>query len=880
VRACSLVGGFVLLASLAHAQYRDGHESPQATWRLAEADCGVRVLAQERTYRVSHSGNGSEFIRLSAGSGTYVHLTQPIGNAPLIAEFAPSVWIKADKPSLQLLVRVVLPRTLDPGTGKPLMSLLPGDVYTEVGTWQALAVKQPLRLLDREVIALRTRFGKEVDPRGAYVDLIVLNAYSSEGNVDLWLDDLEIQGCLITDKDAHAAYRTAEDAGQMPRATSGDEATVALQGSLLLVKGRPYMPRVIEHNGEPFEWLQTLGFNAIKLAHSPSLAELKEAERLDMWLVAPPPYESPESAGANFGRVLAWSLGRHLADRDLGPTRELALEIRRFDSNAQRPLVCQADSNLLDYSRATGILLLDKPTLGTSLEVASYRSWLFSRPKLARAGTPFWATIATQTTQRLYEQQVLFGSTDKNPDDLDLEQLRLLAFDTLASGVRGLVFQSHLPLAIDSIPGALRTDTLKLLNRELELLEPWVSAGTLSDDVQTAEPGTQISVWQTERSRLLLVTRHAAAQQYVAGPPPKGTISVVIPGVPISDRAYQITPNGLRQLRATPGNGGVRVVIEEPGLATAVVITQDPLVVHYINRTLAASRTEVARLRYDIAARRFVQVQDIDRQLIVRSRPLPQSATLLAEAQTALEQSRRQFEAGDYTNMHADVAKAELALARLRRGHWEQVASAFTSPAASPCIAQFNTLPLHWSFAEKMGRSQWGPNSLPAGDMEYLEQLLQTGWRQDRHLPAGIGADVSLSLQGPHNGRSALRLKAWVAQPKEAPPVIERPIVWIHSAPIPVRQGQLVRIHGWANVPAQLGGSIDGLFIFDSIAGPGLGERVQTTQGWREFTLYRAVPKTDDLTLTFALTGTGEALLDDISISLIDPDPIQEASRR
>ena len=36
-------------------------------------------------------------------------------------------------------------------------------------------------------------------------------------------------------------------------------------------------------------------------------------------------------------------------------------------------------------------------------------------------------------------------------------------------------------------------------------------------------------------------------------------------------------------------------------------------------------------------------------------------------------------------------------LARVRRGHWEQTAGAFNSPAASPCVAQFTTLPLHWA---------------------------------------------------------------------------------------------------------------------------------------------------------------------------------------
>jgi hypothetical protein len=160
--------------------------------------------------------------------------------------------------------------------------------------------------------------------------------------------------------------------------------------------------------------------------------------------------------------------------------------------------------------------------------------------------------------------------------------------------------------------------------------------------------------------------------------------------------------------------------------------------------------------------------------------------------------------------------------------------------------------------------------------MEHLDELLRAGWKQQRRVPAGIGADVALSLQNPHSGRSALRLQAWVANQQEAPPAVERPFVWITSAPVPVRQGQLVRIHGYANVPRPIAGSSDGLLIYDSTTGPELGDRIRQTQGWREFTLYRAVPKTDDVRLTFSLTGLGEASLDDVSISLIDPEPIRE----
>src|SRR4030095_15506252 len=110
---------------------------------------------------------------------------------------------------------------------------------------------------------------------------------------------------------------------------------------------------------------------------------------------------------------------------------------------------------------------------------------------------------------------------------------------------------------------------------------------------------------------------------------------------------------------------------------------------------------------------------------------------------------------------------------------------------------------------------------------------------QERRPPQGVKCDVSLSLQNPRSGRSALRMQAWIDDAKTAPHVVEEPVLLVTSRPGPVRQGQMVRIPGWVNVPKPLAGSLDGLVVFDSLGGSELGDRIRTTQGWREVTLYR-----------------------------------------
>src|SRR5437867_1471191 len=211
---------WLFIAGTAHAQLLDSFERPERTWQISkEANCGVRVLAHDRPLRESHSGQACEHFRLTVGNGTFLPLVHSIGSAPLIQEFRPTLYVKADRPSLQLMVRVVFPRNIDRGTGQPITSLLRGDMYTDVGQWQQLGIRDARRLLDQEARVLRTQFGSEIDAREAYVDALVINAYSAPGMIDLWIDDLEIDGYVNLESGAgpQVSRRTADaDAGALP----------------------------------------------------------------------------------------------------------------------------------------------------------------------------------------------------------------------------------------------------------------------------------------------------------------------------------------------------------------------------------------------------------------------------------------------------------------------------------------------------------------------------------------------------------------------------------------------------------------------------------------------------------------------------------------
>ncbi len=844
------------------ADHSDSFEGAQPSWRLAEADCGVRVLAHQRTFRDAQHGSGSEFIRLTAGKGTKLYFTYTLGKAPVIAEFAPSLWIKASRPNVQFMARVVLPRAKDPRTGQNLTTLLRGDMYTEVGTWQRLTVPNPTLLLQREVVILRTQFGKDVDPTEAYVDLFVLNAFTGEGELDLSIDNLQVGGFVTAEGEDIPTLQVDANAGP---------GLVALQGELLLIDGKPYFPRLIEYQGESLEYLRSLGFNAAYLNQIPDGKLLAEAKRLGMWLVIPPPEEKIDE---RYNHVLAWNLGRQLSSHEFEAVSERTTKLVRSDPQAQRPAIFGVNSLLERYSRLGGIVLHERPVLGTSFEQANYLPWIKARNERARAGTPTWVGIDTFPSSALLQQLQLLGLANQATWELNLEVVRHQVYSALSSGTRGLLFRSEFPLD-ESLAGRQRAEVLRLVNHELALLEPWTSAGRLREELKGVPGGARAALLQSSRSRVVLITQNQAGLQYTAGTPPREQIPVTLPGVPISDRPHLLTPLGLQQLNGKHGAAGLQFTLENPGMAAAVVVTQDPLAVQHLFRNSYDARTKLARWKAGLVGNSLATTTEVDRTLNLAGRPQSSIEKSLLEARGYYEESQKLLTRGDLEAMHRYLDRTELGLSRVRRGHWENIAGIFPSPSASVCVSNFSYLPAHVELSERLQSAPWTANLLPAGDMESLPAMLNAGWEQKRLALRKVTTDVALSIETLHGGRSALKLSAIPDEDRE-PAYVQEPVVTIRSAPIRVAPGQMVRIHGWAYVPRQLQDSFDGLMIYDSQSGPILAERIMQTRGWREFTLYRVAERPGQMWVTFDLTGLGEVALDDVTITAVQAEPIRE----
>src|SRR6185436_19901254 len=109
------------------AELIDSFESPDPVWRLIQSDGRARIAHQIRDFRVAHSGQSSEAVRISTQGGSYAYLSYDINPAILIDELAVSLWLRADHSGPQMALRVVLPYSRDPRTGRCITVLLFGS---------------------------------------------------------------------------------------------------------------------------------------------------------------------------------------------------------------------------------------------------------------------------------------------------------------------------------------------------------------------------------------------------------------------------------------------------------------------------------------------------------------------------------------------------------------------------------------------------------------------------------------------------------------------------------------------------------------------------------------------------------------------------------
>ncbi len=878
-----LIGsGWFPFSDLARGQYHVDFESAVPSWKRSESDCVVASHRWKQT-RVNDPKlrNRFERIEFQNGPGAQLFIAHDVRPALVIPELNPSVRIRMARPGARLYARVVLPKTPAPDGKGPMKVLLRGPTYQKQDQWQTLSFDQLGtgfdEILQQEIWLLRTKHAN-VTSQGAYLDKLAINIYTGEGTHRVDLDDLKVDG-WVTDQDI-TEYNEQPNGGQVRPASfnqdqeSGRVKSLAnLDGSVLLVNKQPFFPRIIQHRGESFEYLKALGFNVLELERTATEQQLRSAQKLDLWLICPP----PSSVGLKpiefqFDRVLAWTVGNQLDARDLPVVEQRVREIRESDRRYGRPIMGHAVAEWSQLSRLTDIVGAGIEPIGTSFLASQYSQWLLRRKALVGDSKPIWADVQTELTPALVSQ-IKTLTLQVPPIPVEPQQIKYLCYEAIAGGCRGLRFRSTNRLdGVDPV-SRLRAMTLEWTNRHLLQLEPWIVGGALMGAIPLPDAGPELTVTalNTNRSRLLLVQRSTHHEQYLAGDMPLTKTSFHDSSSPYTNNAYLIGTSGLQTLPNARSVTGIKIDINDCPSLAAVVLTQDPLVVNQLTRSYQAVGQQTMLSLHAELTRQWLAIEQlIVAQINNMGRSSDQIQGLLADAAAASGTAQSMLQQGNDQVAEQYLLQADQRLASVRRELIIDPLGMFQSKTSAPLTTHASLIPLHWELAARLGEGQWSPNSLPGGDFEDLEMMQSHGWQNRRLDHPATTTNVHLVPPAAVDGRYGLKMTVEPRPGNSSNMTLESPPLQIESPVVSVRAGQLIRIHGWINVPEVITGSLDGLRITDSLGGPEMAERIPITNGWQEFTLYRGAPNHGQISVRFELTGFGTALLDEVTIRTID----------
>lgn len=891
---------FLVMLGMARAQqvHRNGFEGRTASWGKGPSDAGFKETAHDVTDQTAHTGQLSEHIALTAEQGSYIHYIYPTARAPIGEELAVRLWLKGNRPGMQLNARIVLPKERNPeNLNEPLTAMLRGDQYQLVGRWQALELRRPIKLAREQQQLMRAELKRDIDFTDAYIDRLVLNVYGGPGQTEVWIDDLEI-GPVLEDKDSPkrpeqplpVGPTAAEPKANAPAAR---HAAVELNQDRLMINGKRFLFRGIRHSDTPLKVLREAGFNTIWLDASATPNTIDEAASMGFWLVPTLSVDSNdqnsctpdalERAMAPFkdnDAVLWWDLGGGKMAEDVAFTTKTARAVKSIDNT--HPMGADVWDGFTPYSRNLDLLGAHRWPLGTAMELTQYRDWLAQRRLLARPGTFMWTWIQTHLpvwyTSLVYnrkpeedDQRKLAQAFDE-PIGPQPEQIRLLTYLALSAGCHGLGYWSDRYLA-DSHYGRDRLLQLALLNHEMQLLEPLLLASVEPPGwIDTSIPEVKAAVMRTERGILVLPMWLGKGSQYVPGQSAAAKLTVIVPQAPAGTQAWEVTAGDIRSLRVERVTGGTKVTIPEFGLTTAVVFTSDNSptgTLVWFQEQTRKTRRQAAQWMHDLALAEIEKVLKVEDELEKAGHVTPDAQALKDDAQSRLKASRDFWTNGDYRQAYAEAQRALRPLRILMRAQWELATRQLDIPVASPYAVSFYTLPRHWQFMQQVQGARVGPNMLPDGSFEVTPDQAPNSW-----LPQEVTLDdVELAAwrvgDDPRDGRRCLKLEVKPKNKETPPGALERTFLAINSPAVKLQPGTLVRISGWLKVPQAITASADGVLLYDSAAGEPLAVRVTGATPWKKYTLYRRVPETGTINVTLALTGIGSVYFDDVRIETL-----------
>lgn len=574
-----------------------------------------------------------------------------------------------------------------------------------------------------------------------------------------------------------------------------------------------YSLRAVEYQGESFQFLKGLGFNAIWLHEAPTARQLSDAQEIGVWLIAAPPVGSQlvsdedvaridalkknsadqgaasiaspkqnmtiEAANAFFAGkdvsraydpVLVWYIGGELRENDAENVRNDLQLVRRLDP-LRRPIIGSVKTGIDRFSQegALDALLLTREPLLSSLDLNDYANWLVRIQNLAtNTRAVFWNVVQTQPTISATLQRQFCGMADETPGVVSYEQIRQLVRLSMFAKCRGLFFASNSPLDAKDHKTQYRAAALESINLELLLVEPWFALGNPDPELlKTSYPNIKGIVSQTKRSLLFVPVSTDRDNQYVMGQDAVNNLTATVP----AREGYSpdlLTPGALRKIVSRRRAGGCYFTLDEGSMNSLLFFTQSDSMSQKLSERAPAFGERLATLAVSLARKRL----DLYEQTVYALRYVeehgyfPKSAPHAPALGEVVQRVGDQIDAaeiylkrGDFSQAYLVSERATREIRNIERRFWSEATRNELTRPVTPLSASFYDMPAYLELYDKLLSGKLRANDdnlIRGGDMEHAQSLADNGWtlqsRQTNVLRGRASSYSYVANQDPSGG--------------------------------------------------------------------------------------------------------------------------------
>jgi hypothetical protein len=876
--------------SPAWGQRVDSFEGGEPRWIFVESDCRAETTDHAISLIMPHSGRTCEIFEMSCSQGTMALMAYPIEPCIVLNEFRPSVWTRCSSGRLQIGVRVVFPRAEHPVTGGRLNAILWGKLYTDAGQWQELQVESIEKLLGLELVSLRQRFGSDLNLDGAYIDSLVLNAYTGPGRYRVQVDDLSLSGLIPLSATGQRLSPNWRERWRWRQEVEGPTAEQRYWGGV----NRP--PTWLVYHGESLPWVRALGISGLMLNRLPSEKQLQDIQDADLAVICPPPPHSLSIEASVAKAIQGWHVGGALDALQSDMARKQVGRVAQLPPELQRPLVGEALEQYWMFSRIADEVIVPMPMPVSAGQASERIRWVAENLEITKKRGHGWTSIDVTPDPGVVEQARMvhallepareFDDTLANPTGVRHE-----VASAVIAGSQGIVFRTFQPLTLQTEGGSALAAALRLIHGDLRLWGPWIQGGQHSAPLAISRDDYIARSWLISNSQLVLAQGIPAGSQYCVAPTTDVALALEVNAPLASTQVLRMTTGRIERMETAPTPGGVSWSIPRPEPIESFVVTTNPVVIDFARRQLAqgtdqraADQLEVATYNLSLAAR--ILAARYNQSNGDGAAPGTEAAfAQFGRAQGQLDQAYQALRAGQALAASDLAARAADSIQGMLYEAHRVATSNLASPQSSPFVVTPSTLHFHWLLANSCERSQWSELPLPGAETLDISQRTAAGWSKQSRLEEKLDLRVEL-VPGENDGQiPGLRLAAYAkgrtatwengqafSETSSIPGGYEGASLRVRSSAAQVRAGQLVRISGSGRVLRSVAGPSSGMLVYDNQSGPSLGQLVQGKAGEQvAIELYRFAVADGEFRVLAECRGECDIILERLMASVIEP---------